>query len=72
MGHTVKRCKETVKEEADEAKGNDGVFGGETGGGGWEQPAVTGDSGQPEWESNNADASAFAGEAPITVSGWGW
>ena len=68
MGHTVKRCKEPVNEEADE----DGVFGGETGGGGWEQPAVTGDSGQPEWESNNADASAFTGEAPITVSGCGW
>jgi hypothetical protein len=50
---------------------NDGVFGGETGGGGWEQPAVTGDSGQPEWESNNADTPAFAGQAPITVSG-GW
>ena len=71
MGHTIKRCKEPVKEEAGGAMENDGVFGGETGGGGWDQPAVTGDSGQPEWESNNADTPAFAGQAPITVSG-GW
>jgi len=65
MGHTVKRCKEPVKEEAG------GAIEGETGGGGWEQQPVTGDSGQPEWESNNTDTPTFAGQAPITVGG-GW
>jgi hypothetical protein len=71
MGHTAKCCKEPVKEETGGPTENDGVFGGETGGGGWEQPAVTGNSDQPEWESNDADTPAFADQVPTTVGG-GW
>jgi hypothetical protein len=75
MGHTVKRCKQPIKDEEGGSMENDGGFGGESsggGGGGWEQPVATGGSGQPEWESNNADTPAFGGAAPVAAVGGGW
>ena len=71
MGHTVKRCKQPIKkEEGSEDLENDG--GGGRGGDGWEQLGATDGSGQPEWESKNAETQAFGGQPTITVGGSGW
>ena len=76
MGHTFKRCKQPAKPEkggeSGEGPEKDGGLGGESGGGGWDKPRRTTGSGQPEWESNNAGASTFGGEAPVMAVGGGW
>ena len=75
MGHTVRRCKEPVKAEAGGDMENSGGFGGESSGGSggssdWEQPGATGGSGQPEWESHNAEIKAFGGGPVGGGNGW--
>ena len=79
MGHTVKRCKEPIKEDenaggppAGEPFGDAGGF--DTGAGGfdsgtgggsgeWETPAATGGSAHNEWETSKP--------APVAVGGGG-
>jgi hypothetical protein len=69
MGHTIKRCKQPIKDEKGGDMENDGGIGGEPGGGdgGWEQPGATGGSGQPEWESDNAKTPGFGSSTPSTT-----
>jgi hypothetical protein len=68
-GHTIKRCKEPIKEEesapaADYGESGAGDFGaGDNGGSDWNPPAPTGISAHNEWESGPAPVAVSAGSA---------
>ena len=72
MGHTVKRCKQPIKEDAGAADGKEDVgfdtADTNTGGGGWDGgAAATGGSANNDWE-NAASATPVA----VAVADGGW
>ena len=67
MGHTVRRCKEPIKEDenAPPATGGGGFGPVDTskGGSGWDDGAATGGSAHNDWEVSGAS---------VSVGGGGW